>query len=877
VRDGLTSITQTELGFSRINMSGQPSQGARVWDPLGFDRSRLRPELQTDEAYIRIGEINSLMFSMLGPNTHTQFMEFPTLLAAHPDSPPIAEAMLDSFKRILMQIMVAHAANQAAIPVPAMSTAEMNAQRKACLEKICRLKRGECILTWTKEAREVINHVTISLPEDEKLSVVKKQSKEGDPTVSHLIDNHETCKRAVTAEEYLVALEKLFEAQDIQCQTALSNFKQPSNMKAKDYAAEVEKIVKTCWAKLPYGITQIMGLISNMSEKHKPFMMAQIDGLNNVKAYGTLKDTIPITYTTFLTWCDQSDARYSRNQERLQAKTNNVQGGNGRDPKNRNNNSGNTNQQSSNQQGNNNRGQHFQKRDKFDFRNDRNFPQANFLQVDASTPERRPVLLSAGSPCIPESLPVQGVPKEFQKFVISSPKSERFLPVTHGVEETFSLSEVGVRERLIDSMSPDGGKPVTLHAEIHPGTADHELPPLMALEADESEDEEEPVYVNMMFAAPPPAAPLDREQPPQHPPQVEDFAPVRMAFEDNEENEKELLVLASMMEALEEEETIIQLIDVEEPEGIVNAAGHRPARNRPHNAEPYRKEDNHDYRQDGSFYLPAHARPEVRLAGAVFTSSLAGLVMLWKNPNTPNLISALAKMLNMKDPEVIQGAKEAVQSVAVAAKQLQASISPEAGYVGFPYRKFTPTPMEMICPHAIGENYAPVIGAVELANKIFHKTASMPAFQFSFLESTDERIGHLDTGCNINIVSYKAMMRDKGKYGENCKISKVRPFTVQFADGRTTSAAFYAVEEAIVVVGAAKYEVDFIVMENLSTEYLFGFPWFTTYDVQTLPFRSHMSIGICKEDFLGKDEDYQPYQEIGIRFNVKALTLYPRN
>jgi hypothetical protein len=1120
------------------------SLGSGVFDPLGFDRQSLRPELQTDEAFIRLGEVNSLVFTMLGPHSHTNFMQFPTLLANQVNNPPIAEAMLDAFKRCLLAIMVANTSNRAASANPVMSTMEKNAQRKACTEKICKLIQGECILSWTKNAREVINHADITLPDDEKLSVVRMRSKEGDQTVSHLIDNHDTCKKAVTAEQYLAALEKLFEAKEIQCHTALSNFKQPHNMKAKDYAAEAERICKICWAPLPCGVTQIMSLISNMSDKHRPFMEDLIEGLNNVKSYGQLKEAVPVTFTTFLTWCEQSDARYSRVQDKVQGRTNNAQGGNGRDPKNRNNNNqGNGNNQGGNRpNGNNNNGPPaFQKRDKYDLRNNRNSSYANTIQVDASTPVRKPVQLIAGSPCTPTLSSHAGMTPEFafQKFVISSPQSERFRPLTDGLEEGPEPDVLHVCEKLAGSVLL-GREVAGISDAVSSQEESDDMPALEPLMDDDL------IHINMMFAAP-----SDPETPPQPPPQVEDFAPMKMPFEgesspvilaqivgklfqlppehaenlgtlmydadcfpflpklsrpendrglnphhfprlvadfpyDNtfdspmvlkrswspgvvlvlpgirltsdgvfveylsgtmsepltiripidpvpevdlppmsgilsstpfvqmlynsgparsvrtlqairylhqhaqaahfqhlgsihhrpegpfsfpcthetfqseggepdgeivpqnldilisqqlghtsrescmqlvhgdtlscnqvqhddefdfdadfvplvhvgtasvvvsnfdaefedmpslieldDDDEDEPILRTAMMEALDEEETIMQLVD--EVEGEVNTAGSRPTRNRPHNAEPYRKEDREDYQQNGKFYLPAHARPEVRLAGAVFTSSLAGLVMLWKNPNTPALINALAKILNMTDQEVIEGAKEAVQSVAVAAKQLQSSISPEAGYVGYPYRKYKPTAMEMICTHAIDENYTPVVGVTSPEDKIIHKTASMPAFAFSFLGRPDERIGHLDTGCNINIVSYRAMARDRSSYGEKCKISKVRPFTVQFADGRTTSAAYYAVEDAVVVVGAAKYEVDFVVMENLSTEYLFGFPWFTTYNVQLLPFISRMSIGICKDDFLSEEDVYQPYQEVDIRFNVKALTLYPRN
>lgn len=212
-----------------------------------------------------------------------------------------------------------------------------------------------------------------------------------------------------------------------------------------------------------------------------------------------------------------------------------------------------------------------------------------------------------------------------------------------------------------------------------------------------------------------------------------------------------------------------------------------------------------------------------------------------------------------------------MQNVTAAARKLHASVFPTAcnldGATNCGEQETT-----SISPVAEQVNI-PLAAAMTPGKFITHATASMPALELSFIGSTEVRKAHLDTGCNINLVSTKAFLRDKHLYGDKCSVNKVQPFVIKFADGRTTSASHVAVDSACVVIGDAAYEVDLIVMDNLSTDYLFGFAWMFEYDVWVRPQASTVSMGVSSEDYLGEEEKPPKYQHVPISYSTKVLTL----
>jgi hypothetical protein len=1088
--------------------------------PLSFlpERSLLRTELQQDRAYGWLEEIELTVAGVVDDRALKRFFQTPGFLNTGPDLPPLADTILESVNRLMFQVV--RGASRQQDPSRPMSTAEKNAQRKACMEQIGQLHKGLDILSWTKDARAVINKPEVTLPDDEKLNVLRSKSKET-AEVARMIDNHSACKDAKKPEQYLQQLEVLFRARDIEFQTALSNWTQPSNMPAVEFIEKVAVFAKEYWAPLPEGVNQCIGIINNMSDKHRPYMMSELNTFKSLKTHQKGNDVEPLTYGTLLTWARQSDAEYSRNSNKAQGKSNFAQGKEGK-------------------KNNNNSSQGFQRRNWNDLNQGKQFPKANVLQVlsglEPSTPTRSPVILQiVRSPQTPMSeqsvrTPVCKDVLEFHKYVISSPKAEQFMPVVKNgalneddlyVPEWFMTAEekeanllagkkidVGVQERLamdeneveelqsqtplvvnmmfgtdgpqqphqllqignssvprypfegnsspqimtkivqdvfqlpqdqalevgqlmfdsgcfpfvpaklcpeslrfrnfnshpdlvadfeylspydtpmvlkkswegslvlvlpgirrtrdgvfLDIMSGKMAEPFSLRipidvkhnqyfpdrrgvlsstnfvcmlyasgpdrqlreavgmgATFHASMAQHyhnagtsDMNPLGPFHmpcvqdptvlGDPVESEGERACSGMSESAQGPR--MDQEMSRGSNFHGEDYVPlpdvsipdddsdveiwdsylnrrcnVRVgmlqACATNSVAEEHLPLTVAMMGATNDLETTLYLATEADVE--VYAANLRPNRNRPRNAEPFRREDEEEKQQGGKYYLPMYARPEIKLAGAVFSTTLAGLVVMWRNPNMTALVDALGKVIDLKDSRVIEEAREAIQSVAVAAKQLQTSAFPGVGNVGCSDTIVKRCEgMDMICPQAIEEDYAPFLGAITPQSLIKHGTATMPALSFTFENHKEERIAHLDTGCNISIVSTRAMLRDRNMYGDACRISRVRPFTIQFADGRTTSAAHLAVQDAMVIIGKCKYQVDLIVMENLSTEYLFGFPWFVTYDAQIKPFDRKVSIGVEKKSFIGNEKHYQPYQEVDLSFSIKLLTLYPKD
>lgn len=163
-----------------------------------------------------------------------------------------------------------------------------------------------------------------------------------------------------------------------------------------------------------------------------------------------------------------------------------------------------------------------------------------------------------------------------------------------------------------------------------------------------------------------------------------------------------------------------------------------------------------------------------------------------------------------------------------------------------------------------------------------HATTTMPCVQLHV--GTNEqgtgpavvRSACLDTGCNLNLISRRAMESDIHLFGDDVTLHKIKPFTIQFADGRSTTDSHYAIEKAQVVLGTCSYEVNFIVMENLTTDYMLGFPFMWEYNVSLRPQANTMSIGVVHDNWFGsvKRNGTPPaYQIIPIQFKTKLLEI----
>lgn len=97
------------------------------------------------------------------------------------------------------------------------------------------------------------------------------------------------------------------------------------------------------------------------------------------------------------------------------------------------------------------------------------------------------------------------------------------------------------------------------------------------------------------------------------------------------------------IQMMEAHEATVKLVDSDLVE-LYNAAL-RSGRNKPHDAEPFQKEDWERY-QGGLPWNQQYGRPESRFASACFNLSLAGLVQLYNNPKMKNWVQQTAKLLS---------------------------------------------------------------------------------------------------------------------------------------------------------------------------------------------------------------------------------------
>lgn len=161
---------------------------------------------------------------------------------------------------------------------------------------------------------------------------------------------------------------------------------------------------------------------------------------------------------------------------------------------------------------------------------------------------------------------------------------------------------------------------------------------------------------------------------------------------------------------------------------------------------------------------------------------------------------------------------------------------------------------------------------------VIQHTATMPTFRFGFIKQSGEplypnsRTAHLDTGCNCNLMSKRALVRDKRFLGPSARIIKIRPFKVGLADGKAHTLTCLAVQDVSMLIRDAKYRANFLVVENLAQDYLLGMPWIITYDAQILAQNSKMMLGAAVEDWVSS-KPHRFYQEIDLEIRVKKMAV----
>jgi hypothetical protein len=156
----------------------------------------------------------------------------------------------------------------------------------------------------------------------------------------------------------------------------------------------------------------------------------------------------------------------------------------------------------------------------------------------------------------------------------------------------------------------------------------------------------------------------------------------------------------------------------------------------------------------------------------------------------------------------------------------------------------------------------------------------MPTVPFNLTDksgkvrTTEIRQAHLDTGCNVNLISRKAFQRDGHLLGPDMAVHNIKPFTVQLADGKSESVTLQVAQNACLAIGKAFYPLSFLIVENLTVDYLIGFPFLFMYDAQIKPARAKISLGVPQSNLINKQEGFDRlYQTVDIKFHTKKLTL----
>jgi hypothetical protein len=346
---------------------------------------------------------------------------------------------------------------------------------------------------------------------------------------------------------------------------------------------------------------------------------------------------------------------------------------------------------------------------------------------------------------------------------------------------------------------------------------------------------------------------------------------------------------------------------VNPPDAIhANAAQQR----RPRGAEPFRQQDRDDIIQrpvppPGYFHQPQH-----RIGSASFSMTISQLVTLYRNPDLPNFLTASEALFNHKgdDSQALHSLTQAVVNAAAElqtpshanlhyaeggetdcvnalttatnsenSNELRASMmrTEDIGTVPI-FTLLTPsmtisdsTPQHMQQPY--------LQAALAKVPTFTMPTASMPNFKFQFLDTSHKpsinRIAFLDTGCNVNLMSEKTLQRDMHFFGPKAKVKQIKPFNVCLADGKSQSMTLKAVTDVQIVIGKVWYPASFLIVSNLATDYIMGFPFMYQFNIQIKPSESKFAIGIPAKNVLQPIPNDKTYQTRDLSFSTKRMTL----
>jgi hypothetical protein len=157
----------------------------------------------------------------------------------------------------------------------------------------------------------------------------------------------------------------------------------------------------------------------------------------------------------------------------------------------------------------------------------------------------------------------------------------------------------------------------------------------------------------------------------------------------------------------------------------------------------------------------------------------------------------------------------------------------------------------------------------------------MPQFKFSFLDKQGKpvpdvlRSAYFDTGCNVNLMSSRALKRDAHMLGPEAQILKVKPFNINMADGKSRTVTFTAVQRAKLVIRRGWYHASFLVVDDLAADYLIGMPFILQYNVQIKPQEGRFILGLPQKNMIDQNQRTSPsaYQVAELHIATKKLTL----
>ena len=322
---------------------------------------------------------------------------------------------------------------------------------------------------------------------------------------------------------------------------------------------------------------------------------------------------------------------------------------------------------------------------------------------------------------------------------------------------------------------------------------------------------------------------------------------------------------------------------------------------RPRQAEPYLSQD----RQGTN--LPAIRPPhpyggtaEDRMAAAMVTLTLAQLVQLSSNPHFMQLMESFKVFMQTDTSQaepaihVVQDAfnkvaetytgpsASSVQTVPVTPPTqlsepdqptLQDSLpKPDAPSLHSP---------SVTYPVADNTSEGTYLNAATLKPQVLYQaTASMPVIQAGFYnpDTTVQFLDTtmcLDTGCNVCIMSDKALARDWDSLTRFGKVYNLKAFNVQLAD-ESVSTTQKGIQGVQLVIGSARYEVDFLVAPALAHDYILGFGFQAIYNLQIKPHLGKVTLGAERENWLGSGT-YRDYQSIPLSYACKKIPFLLAN